>query len=155
MALDGGTASQLFSNIVTVSRGAFAGTVCSTAPTGPMSTPVLGPEWHPAQSRRDWLSGTSNPSHERQIEEHEGRKEPSKLSSVIHTLLSLNKTCLSSFQNVQPLLECLQVQRAHYHDRWLLTKVRGICFHHSRLPLGPHGGNLLQDRLADPDLTAP
>lgn len=128
--------------------------MCSTAPTGLTRTPVLDPEWQQARAGR-WLNGTGNPSHEHRLKEHEGRKEPSRSPSGINTLLSLNKTCLSCFQDVHPLLECLQGQGAHYPVRQLLTQTRGACFHDFRLPMGPHRGNLLCFKTNSQSLTFP
>lgn len=108
MALVGGAALQLSSSIVAVSQGASAGTMCNTAPTGPMSTPVLDSEWAPRPEREVGWNGTDNPSHESQIQEHEDRKEPSRSSSEIYALLPLNKNRLYYFKNVRFLLEYLQ-----------------------------------------------
>lgn len=94
MALAGGAAPQLSSSIVAVSQGASAGTTCSTAPTGRMSTAVLDPEWAPRPEREAVWNGTDNPLYENQIQEHEGKKESSRSSDEIYALSSLNKNSL-------------------------------------------------------------
>lgn len=100
MALGGGAAPRLSSSIVAVSQGAYAGTTCSTASTGRMSTPALDSEWAPLPEREAGWNGTDKPSYENQIQEHDGRKESSRSSSEIYALSSLNKNCLSRFKDV-------------------------------------------------------
>nr|KAF6378772.1 hypothetical protein mMyoMyo1_009682 [Myotis myotis] len=87
------------------------------------------------------------------VEEPHGRDQRAACGS--YTLLSLNKTCLSGFQDIHPLLACLQGQGAHYHVRQLLTKMRKICFHDFRLPVGPHRGDLLCSKTDLQILTLP
>lgn len=158
VALGGGAAPRPSSGSAAASRGASAGTMCSTALTGPTSTPVLDPERPRRPEREAGWNGTENPSHGHRVQGHEGWKLPSRSSSGIYAPPSLNRNCLSCFQVVQPLLECFQRQGAHYNVRQLLTKMRGICFRDFSPVSGATPGKpapLPQDRLADPELITP